>query len=99
LTDPEFEDLVTTMHLASSTLEEQGFGKALLAALFGFNHPERGKVYLVYNFKRGKFYPFVPRPNHTRDNAFELRIKAVMQNELPIEQELERWYPLWDIPT
>ncbi|HBY99351.1 MAG: hypothetical protein M5U01_02365 [Ardenticatenaceae bacterium] len=98
LTDPQFEDLVTTMHLASSTLEEQGFGKALLAALFAFKHPERGTVYFVYNFKRGSFYPFVPRAGHTRDNAFELRLKGIMQGEMPIEQSLERWYPLWDIP-
>jgi hypothetical protein len=98
LSDPEFEDLVTTMHLASSTLEEQGFGKALLAAAFEFRHEERGKVYWLYNFKRGNFYPFVPRANRTRDNAFELRLKALLQDELPIEAAFERWYPLWDIP-
>lgn len=98
LRDPDFPDLVTTMHLASSTLEEQGFGKALLAAAFEFRHAERGVVYWLYNFKRGTFYPFVPRPTRRRDNAFELRMKALLQGELPIEPELERWYPLWDIP-
>lgn len=99
LSDPEFEDLVVTMHLASSTLEERGFGKALLAALFEFTHPERGAVYLVYNFKRGTFYPFVPQPNRKRDNAFELRLKGIMQKEMPFEQELERWFALWDVPS
>ena len=33
-----------------------------------------------------------------RDNETELRLKARMGPELPIEQELERWFPLWGIP-
>lgn len=98
LRDPDFEDLVTTMHLASSTLEGQGFGKALLAALFQFRDQGQEVVYWIYNFKRGRFYPFVPQPNRERDNAYELRLKSIMQEELPIEPELERWYPLWDVP-
>jgi hypothetical protein len=28
----------------------------------------------------------------------ELQLKAQMQDELPIEPELERWFPLWGIP-
>lgn len=98
LRDPDFEDLVTTMHLASSTLEDRGFGKTLLAALFQFRNESDQFIYWIYNFKRGAFYPFVPRKERTRDNAYELRLKSVMQGELPVEQDLERWYPLWDIP-
>lgn len=98
LEDPQFEDLVTTIHLVSMTLQEHGFGDQLLAAAFKFS--DKGEpVYWIYNYKRGTFYPFVPRgQSRDRDNAVELRLKAAMQKELPIEPELERWYPLWDIP-
>ncbi len=98
LEDPQFEDLVTTIHLVSMTLQDHGFGDQLLAAVFKFS--DKGQpIYWVYNYKRGTFYPFVPRgQSRDRDNATELRLKAAMQKELPIEPELERWYPLWDIP-
>ncbi len=98
LRDPDFEDLVTALHLVTSTLEEQGFGKALLAAVFQFQDAQGRTLYWVYNFKRGRYYPFVPKGNRERDHAYELRLKAVMGGELPVEPELERWYPLWDIP-
>jgi len=99
LEDPAFEDLVTTIHLISLTLQEQGFGEQLLAAVFKFL--ERGQpVYWIYNYKRGFFYPFVPRgQSRERDNAAELRLQAAMQKELPVEPELERWYPLWGVPV
>ncbi len=33
-----------------------------------------------------------------RDNERELVLKAQIGKELPVEQELERWFPLWGIP-
>jgi hypothetical protein len=33
-----------------------------------------------------------------RSTERELQIKAQMASELPIEPELERWFPLWGIP-
>ena len=33
-----------------------------------------------------------------RDGERELRLKAQIGNELPIEADLERWFPLWGIP-
>jgi len=48
---------------------------------------------------RRTFYPFVPLGrSKERDNALELRLSSAMEHELPIEKELERWYPMWDIP-
>lgn len=98
LEDPQFDDLVSTIHFVSLTLQDHGFGDQLLAATFKFL--ERGEpVYWVYNYKRGSFYPFVPRgQTRERDNAAELRLQAALQKELPVEPELERWYPLWGIP-
>jgi hypothetical protein len=95
LTDADFEDLVTTIHVTAQSMTDDGFGEQLLCALFGF---EPGNVRFVYNFKRGAFYPFVPQGKNHRDTERELQLQARMEKELPIEAELERWYPLWDAP-
>jgi hypothetical protein len=56
-------------------------------------------VYFIYNFKRGSFYPFVPAGGtQARDTEEELRLKAQIGAELPIEPELARWFPLWEVP-
>lgn len=97
--DPDFEDLVTTIHIVSQTLQEHGFGDQLLAALFHFRDSEDRSTFWVYSYKRGKFYPFVPAGTaNQRDNARELHLRSVMEGELPVETELERWYPLWGAP-
>jgi len=101
LESPDFQALVATIHMASQTLLEQGYGEQLLAAVFRFNDEDGRPIYWIYNYKRGKFYPFVPRPDshsRNRDNAEELHLSAAMDKELPIEPELERWYALWDLP-
>ena len=96
--DQDFEDLVTSVHLVSSELEARGFGGQLLAALFSFEGGER-LTYLVYGYKRGTFWPFVPTGrDQERDNAEEIRLKNELERELPIEPELERWLGLFDAP-
>ena len=97
LRDDDFEDLVIAVNVISSSLSDAGYGDRLLAAVFVFEQEGR-PVYFIYNFKRGAYYPFVPRGERQRDNEHELRLKAQIGTELPIEQELERWFPLWDIP-
>lgn len=96
--DRDFEDLVTTTHLVSSELQDRGFGGQLLAALFAFDggdHP----VYLIYGYKTGTFWPFVPTgEGKERDNAEELRLKTELEEELPIEPDLTRWLALFDAP-
>lgn len=98
LRDAEFEDLVATIHIVSEELVANGFGEQLLASVFGFTTSDGKHVYWLYNYKRGTFYPFVPSGKRSRDNALELRLASAMERELPIERELERWYPMWDIP-
>lgn len=100
LIDSDFEDLISTTHVFSQTVHEEGFGEQLLAAVFKFLDDNR-PVYWIYNYKRARFYPFVPQGTdaNRRDNAYELRLRAVMQQELPIEPEVERWYALWGIPV
>jgi hypothetical protein len=98
LRDDEFEDLVVSVNVVSSQLEAGGYGDRLLAAVFAFEDAGR-PLYFIYNFKRGSFYPFVPADGERRrDNEYELRLRAKVGGELPIEPELERWYPLWEIP-
>jgi hypothetical protein len=101
--DGDFEDLVTTVHLVASELESRGFGSQLLAAVFpfegkGFDGGRR--VYWIYGFKRGAFWPFVPTGDgKERDNAEELELKAKLEGELPIEQDLSRWFAVFDAPV
>jgi hypothetical protein len=98
LRDPDFDDLVVAMNTVSVELQGAGYGDRLLAAVFAF--AENGKpVYFIYNFKRGTYYPFVPAPgDKARDTEHELRIKAQLGRELPWEEDMARWFPLWDIP-
>jgi hypothetical protein len=66
--DPDFEDLVTTVHLIDSELVTRGFGTQLLAAVFRFEG-DKGPVYWIYGYKQGAFWPFVPKGDKERDNA------------------------------
>lgn len=95
LTDPDFEDLVSTLYMVSDTLIENDFGEQLLCAVFKFR--DESEVYWIYNFKQAAFYPFAPKGKQ-RDSSYEFRLRSIMEKELPVEKEVERWYPLWDIP-
>jgi hypothetical protein len=103
------EDLAVGINAVSGSIETAGHGERLLCAVFAFavaaNAPgagsagKGGRVYFIYNYKRGFWYPFVPAPGEQqRSTERELQIKAQMASELPIEPELERWFPLWGIP-
>jgi hypothetical protein len=79
-------------------MEERGYSEQLLCAVFGFVR-DGAPLDLIYNYKRGTFYPFAPAGDKKRDNALELRVKAGLDAEMPIEPELERWYAVWDAPV
>ncbi len=91
------DDVLTGLHALGDTLSDQGYGGALLAALFPFQD-RGGTTFLVYNYKRGRFYPFHPTSGKDRDEARELQLQTLLTALVPIEPELERWYPLWDNP-
>jgi PspA associated protein B len=96
----DFDDLVVGINAVSSALEAGGYGERVLCAVFAFEDSRRRPIYWIYNYKRGTFYPFAPAPGggEHRDNERELVLKAQIGKELPVEQELERWFPLWGIP-
>lgn len=100
---PSVEDLAVGINAVSGSIETAGYGERLLCAVFAFLDARKQRVYFIYNYKRGDWYPFVPDSSPTdtgqqRDTERELQIKAQIASELPIEPELERWFPLWGIP-
>ncbi len=56
-------------------------------------------AYVVYLFKRGTFYPFVPDGHEHRDLEQELKLKSLLAGDLALESDLDRWFPLWDLPV
>jgi len=92
------EGLVVAANAVSSTLEGAGHGERLLCATFGFKGEGGHPLYLIYNFKRGRWYPFAPVGERERDSARELELKGQLAGELPVEEEIGRWFPLWGIP-
>lgn len=103
LSGSDFDTVVTRTHFVNSTLSDHGFGPQLLCSVFGFRRTQsppdaNASTYIVYLFKQGTFYPFIPQAGQQRDNEAELRIKNELAGELPIEPQLDRWFPMWDLP-
>jgi hypothetical protein len=91
--------LVTDLHAVNSSLQDAGFGPSLLCSLASFVHDDGRRLALVYLYKRGTFYPFVPLAgDQRRDNALEIEIQGSLVNDLKIEPELNRWFPVWGAP-
>jgi hypothetical protein len=106
------EDLAVGINAVSGAIEAAGHGDRLLCAVFAFadrsgaggadgaSGTRASRVYFIYNYKRGYWYPFVPARSdgaaqgaseEQRSTERELQIKAQIGSELPIEPELERW--------
>ena len=95
----KIEDLVVQINGVSSSVEAAGYGERLLCAVFSFKDAAGVPINFIYNYKRGSWYPFVAAPgDKQRNTERELQLKAQIGGELPIEPELERWFPLWGIP-
>src|SRR3954454_15922355 len=99
LRDPDVEDFVVGVNAVSEALQIGGYGDRLLAAVFAFQDANGKTVYFIYNYKRGTWYPFVPASGQQQPSVErELQLKAQIGGVLPIEPELERWFPLWGVP-
>lgn len=104
----ETVELVNDLHAVNTLLEENGFGPQLLCSLVGFRGAEETEsegaaarsLALVYLYKRGTFYPFAPQPGRKekRDSTLELQIRGLLTDDLPIEPDLGRWFPVWGAP-
>ncbi|MEU7141665.1 hypothetical protein ABZ942_19580 [Nocardia sp. NPDC046473] len=98
----DIAELVTALHAVNATLSDNGFGASLLCTVIGFSTLDQQpphRLGLVYLYKRGTVYPFAPTGAQQRDNTLELQVRAALSAELPVESELERWFPLWDAPA
>jgi hypothetical protein len=91
-------DLITDLHAINASLTDAGFGPALLCTLVAFTGSDGPPVGLVYLYKRGTWYPFAPIGPDKRDNQRELQIKAVLGDDLRVEPDLSRWFPVWGAP-
>ncbi|MFC8534622.1 hypothetical protein ACFUJY_11790 [Streptomyces sp. NPDC057249] len=92
--------LVNDLHAVNTLLQDGGFGPQLLCSLVAFRDGEGRSLALVYLYKRGTFYPFAPVPGgaEKRDNRLELEVRAVLGDDLRVEQDLSRWFPVWGAP-
>ena len=98
LRDDDFDDLVVSLNLVSSELQAGGYGDRLLCCVFSYEEGTK-PLYIIYNFKRGTYYPFVPSGgSQQRNSEREMRLKAQIGAELPFEEDIARWFPLWEIP-
>jgi hypothetical protein len=94
----DVEGLVTDLHAVNSSLQNGGFGPQLLCTILGFTDGAGHPLGLVYLYKRGTFYPFAPQSGERRDNATELQIRGALGDDLKIEPDLGRWFPVWGAP-
>jgi hypothetical protein len=94
----DIEGLVTDLHAVNSSLENAGFGPQLLCTILGFRNGAGRRLGLVYLYKRGTFYPFAPQSGESRDNALELQMRGTLSDDLKVEPDLERWFPVWGAP-
>ncbi|MFJ4503009.1 hypothetical protein [Streptomyces sp. NPDC088864] len=92
--------LVNDLHAVNTLLQDAGFGPQLLCSLVAFKDPAGRALALVYLYKRGTFYPFAPVPGaaEKRDNQLELQVRAALGDDLRVEKDLSRWFPVWGAP-
>jgi hypothetical protein len=96
--EPDLADLVADLHSVNASLADAGFGAALLVTLVVFEDAEHRKIGMVYLYKRGSWYPFVPTGKEQRDNHRELQVQTVLGSDLKVEPDLTRWFPVWGAP-
>ncbi|MDH6110465.1 hypothetical protein P3T36_003503 [Kitasatospora sp. MAP12-15] len=99
-TPEELPELVNDLHAVNSELEANGFGPQLLCSLVGFRNEAGQSLALVYLYKRGTFFPFAPMRGggERRNSPLELQVKAMLGNDLRVESDLSRWFPVWGAP-
>ena len=103
------EDMLVASNGIADVITERGFRDQMLAAVFEFrktvspnsnlDSPQLEPQYLIFNYKREKFYPFVPlAAQEKRRNDLELALMSIISKEIPWETDMTVWYPMWDMP-
>ena len=95
------EDVLAGVTAVGDMVQEKGFSDKLLAAIFEFssNIENNNSIqYLIYNYKRNNFYPFIPTGQKNRDTEQEMKILSAVEQEVKFEKDMAFWYPIWDLP-
>jgi hypothetical protein len=97
------EDSVACVTVVSETLEQEEHRILLKSAVFEFGKKgsEHQPYYLTYDYELDKFYPFVPmiERQKARNSREELKmIRAVSNDNLPLEEDESKWEPIWHLP-
>ena len=90
--------LVTDLHAVNASLADAGFGQSLLCSLVNFVTTAGEPIAIVYLYKRGTFFHFAPAGENRRDNELELMVRGLVAEDIPIEQDLARWFAVWGAP-
>jgi len=97
------EDSVACITVVSEILEQNGPMIMLESAVFEFGKKgnEHQPYYLIYDYELNKFYPFVPiisrqKARNSREEVNMMR--AVSDDNLPIEKDESKWDPIWHLP-
>lgn len=100
----KIEDLLAGVNSVADTVIERGFKDQLLAAVFEFQaQGESSRTfstyqYLIYNYKRTRYYPFVPTGSDKRNTEAEMKIMSAVSDEMAFEKDMGLWYPIWNLP-
>ncbi|MEZ5119591.1 MAG: hypothetical protein R2686_06775 [Candidatus Nanopelagicales bacterium] len=97
ITAAEIADLVNGLHAVNVSIQDAGFGPQLLCSIVGFRRGEQDFA-LVYLYKRGSFYPFAPMGEPRRDNILEMQLRDLLADDMNVEQDMTRWFPVWGAP-
>ena len=94
------EDLVVGVNAVSTAIQGGGYGERVLCAVFALRDEARQARLLDLQLQARQLLPVRARraAPQQRDSERELRLKAQIGADLPVEPELERWFPLWGIP-
>ncbi len=94
--DRNIESLIVNLQYGASAMDSVDYDSRLLAAVLPLEIPSEQRIaYIIYSFRRGKFYPFVPLESKERDTNLELKIAQIIENEIELEPDRGYWYPLW----
>ena len=100
---------MVAINAVAGSLETGGYGERLLCAVFAFKDAKGRRCTsstttsaALVSVRAGATEQTgggsVAAQTGERSTERELQLKAQMAAELPIEPELERWFPLWGIP-
>ena len=97
--DPDLEDLVATAHTSGVGADRAGLRRAAARRDVPVQRRRASRLLDLRLQARRVLAVRPARRDQKRDNATELELKAKLEKELPVEQDLTRWFALFDAPV